>query len=562
MDNPGEQHQRADAEELVGKVQEDSSSYDLIQVQSQLKADYKAKRNGFVFVPGVTDLPLEDYFVDLSIIRRESRPTEVTLHELTTYTDLVTLEDNRKDQLTHILVGADVGLGKTTLINRLALDWASLPQDDNSNDVICFDKTQNPLDKFELVFAFDANKLQTHMNLIDAIHNQLLPGMSKSAIKAMLTAHGDKILYLFDGYDELKSHQNVLNSKHLNRGYVIVTTRLNMVDEFSSHYDRYVHVAIVGVVWKSRKTFINNFLNQADRRDHISKDAIDLWEHLNQSHLNQISCHPLMLATTCSIFKNRREIPLRMTTLYSQAIYDFAMHFYAKSIPIETCTEKEISEVDELILALGSPALKGLLYKETKLVFDKEDIDTIGRFQFVPTNAWLVVSCSVLCACIGLEVGLRLESLQLSLILAIVGFILGTILLSVKINHFFNITERGENIGLLKRVSNPGKTATKRAQYVFLHKTFQEFTAAKYWSSLVLINRAKFDYYLTHITRDNVVDVQYLIRFCCGLDSESASVILQHVGTNCEVDGHFIQTLLFEAETDSDELPNLQDILS
>ncbi|XP_072015830.1 uncharacterized protein [Amphiura filiformis] len=245
-----------DLREAVNKQNKDKvHSFELNQCQNQLKADYRDNRGFIGDLPGMRkEFRIEEFFVDLSLVQEEKRPTEVIQKKLVKYTDLLTLESRSKEILRHVLVRGEAGTGKTTLINRLAHQWATNPEEDGD------DETQDPLSKFDLVFALNIRHMKLGMNHVDCIQDHLLPDMSKEAIKNMLEVHADKCLFLLDGYDELKSQQQVLGSKLLHRSFVIVTTRPDKVDQFCDNYNGFVHVRLSGFSKKVEQILLLNIL--------------------------------------------------------------------------------------------------------------------------------------------------------------------------------------------------------------------------------------------------------------------------------------------------------------
>ncbi|XP_072047311.1 uncharacterized protein [Amphiura filiformis] len=538
-------------EDVDKQIKENVHPFDLTQCQYQLKAEYKTNRSDIGFLPGMPrEFPLEEFFVDLRLIQEEKRPTEVIQKELVQYTDLLTLESKSKKSIRHVLVRGDAGTGKTTLINRLAYQWADLPTKDADGE------SQDPLSKFDLVFALNIRRMQSGMNLADCIQDQLLPDMSKEAITNMLITHADKCLFLLDGYDELKSHQEVLSSKLLHRSFVIVTTRPDKVDKLCQHYNGFVHVMLTGFSDESREDFIIKYFTSTSN-ENSSEKADGLLKKVKNSYLNSLSFFPLLLAMMCHIFNTAGEIPVRMTALYRQVIDTFASQYYAKTSPLATLTETQHWKVDDVLLILGSTALNGLLIDDTKLIFDRQDLLKETRSQLSTRHLWIALLCSCLCGFIGLEFGLRIESSYLKLIFKIFGFLIGYLLV-----HFLfrddDIIKMADALGILTKVHSNQKEG---CQYSFLHKTFQEFAAAKYWSSLAVHDRSRFEYYLYQINAKNIKSMQYLLRFCCGLNYEAAEIILQHVVNKCDVDWQLPLTLLYEAETDSQIHPALHDIL-
>ena len=529
-------------------------TFDLIQCRDQLKGDYEDNRGGIGFLPGMPkEFPLEEFFVELSLVHEERRPTNVIQKNLIRYTDLLTLESRTGKRLRHVLVRGEAGTGKTTLIDRLAHQWAIMSDED---------LTQNPLSEFDLVFALNIRQIKSGMDLVDCIQNQLLTDMHKEAIQNMIVAHASRCLYLLDGYDELKVHQNVLGSKLLHRSFVIVTTRPDKVDQFCQDYNGFVHVKLSGFSDASKETFVRRYF-ASSANDQSKKDASDkvdrFLQKVQQSYLKSLSCFPLLLAMMCSIFYTTGELQMRMTALYAQVARVFATQYHAKVSKAKCLSNSQICDVDGIFLSLGSVALKGLLIDDKKLIFDRSDFDTESDLKMI--EFWIALSCGVVSAFVALEIGYMVDSLCLGFLLMIVLFLLGfnsTRFIVISTDSIINI---GEQRGILTKVYYNDKLLPATTQYSFLHRTFQEFSAAMYWSNLAASDPERFEYFLSQINTENVQGMQYLLRFCCGLSYEAARRIIHHVITKCDVDWRLPVTLLFEAETDSMIHPSLHDSL-
>ena len=114
----------------------------------------------------------------------------------------------------NILIQSVAGGGKSTLCNRLAYLWAN-----NSAEI-------QRLDNFNLVFLIKVNLIQPgDKSIYDYINNELLPDAHNICgdIKDL------KMLFIVDGYDELRGNKNVMEdllAKHVcPQSTVILTTR-------------------------------------------------------------------------------------------------------------------------------------------------------------------------------------------------------------------------------------------------------------------------------------------------------------------------------------------------
>ena len=78
------------------------------------------------------------------------------------------------------------------------------------------------------------------------------------------------------------------------------------------------------------------------------------------------------------------------------------------------------------------------------------------------------------------------------------------------------------DIGITTKERVRSKTSAVQ-HFTFIHKIFQEMCAAVYWVSL---DKQEFDGYLRRIDGNNIEDMEYLLRFCCGVRSRTALYIL------------------------------------
>ena len=81
-------------------------------------------------------------------------------------------------------------------------------------------------------------------------------------------------------------------------------------------------------------------------------------------------------------------------------------------------------------------------------------------------------------------------------------------------------------VGLL--VLDEGKLVGDRS-VSFIHKTFQEYCAATYLSTLIATNKDVFEFYLSKINHDNIIEMEYMLRFICGLSVDAAVAVVNHI---------------------------------
>ncbi|XP_038053374.1 uncharacterized protein LOC119725854 [Patiria miniata] len=85
--------------------------------------------------------------------------------------------------------------------------------------------------------------------------------------------------------------------------------------------------------------------------------------------------------------------------------------------------------------------------------------------------------------------------------------------------------------GFIQLESYTTSSFARKTIVTFLHKTFQEFSAAYFFAHLYDENKEEFHERLNQINPDNVRAMEYLLRFACGISSgsQATSLILEHV---------------------------------
>ena len=450
------------------------STYNLKQIQDELKESYRQKRSKLPFLPGVPDhcRSMKNLFVELEL----EEPVEgdrFRTRTLNSCGEVAHLKDKSGNRLNRILVKGNPGIGKTSLISKLAYDWASDPSKSKS--------------EYDLVLVIDLRKIKPGHGLLESVQDQLLTQVSLSDL-SVCTSPNHSVLWLFDGYDEAPTDfldgncgdlKDIWESSALLNHCVIVTTRPNKVTDFIQKYGKmgqYNHVRVTGfpekkmqVNYVSKHFSLNHFYQwllpllfmviprglgySVIQRSikYMFGQAIDLLLQLNNSpRVKQLSQFPLFLSMLCVVWEEKNELPKSVTSLYKDLIM-----YLAKFGDDKFQSETSLENVHQILLGTGEIALKGLF---------------IRQFEFSAT----------------------------------------------------------EDNEYLSDAYKLGVLVKEGAKLSFLHKTFQELCAAVFWASLAEDNEDKFKEYLKKIDTSNYEDMEYLLRLCCGADTKAASLILDH----------------------------------
>ena len=267
------------------------------------------------------------------------------------------------------------GGGKSTLVSKVALDWAC-------------EKSDEGFKSYDLLFALDLRAVEKGMSVMDAIHDQLLPDIPKSCIEA----NAKSTAFFLDGFDEgsnvLQHHewQDLFKNKWLQESLVIVTTRPHKIADFNK-FGVYPLVIIEGFSFAHAEKYIDRFFKStADHVDEPKRKAGLLVERIRESSLfNALSQIPIMLTMICLLWTAKEEMPETTTSLYQEALLFLATHKEAKYKGEYDRVDDDALQkrVNELILCVGDVALNGtfedrLIFKASEFTSNLDELCHLG----------------------------------------------------------------------------------------------------------------------------------------------------------------------------------------
>ena len=193
-------------------------------------------------------------------MKEEQTPAGSSQAGLNHYTDMLTENKNGLPS-NRILLQGQTGIGKSTFVKKLAMDWAEL--DENR----LTDEQRAILKKFELAVIIDLKKVSKYQNLRDIISASHIFADEDTAMKdgllSYITHNQDKVLLVFDGYDEYRFGSNseifeIFKGNKLRNCCVLITTRISKADELKEFKD--VHAEITGFSGEDSHSFMVRML--------------------------------------------------------------------------------------------------------------------------------------------------------------------------------------------------------------------------------------------------------------------------------------------------------------
>ncbi|NXP15505.1 NLRC4 protein, partial [Thinocorus orbignyianus] len=285
----------------------------------------------------------------------------------TAYTDILLwkkdIHNSRKGQLTlnvlleelknPCIIEGEAGKGKTTLLKRIAVLWAS--------------ENCSALKKFQLVFFISLTS--TRGGIYETLCDQLLfeqYPIRKQDFMKMLLAQRHRVLFLLDGYDEFKPPncpeiEAMIKENHKFKNTVIISTRTESI-----HKIRQVGslIAEIGdLSEESCKKLIRNVLT--------NKLADGLLNQLKEAtSMKNLMKTPLFVIIACAIQMGESNFHPSTQTLLFSTLYDLM-------VEKNRYKTKEITE-SHIMLSInhcGDLALDGIF--DQRFDFQSEDLADI-----------------------------------------------------------------------------------------------------------------------------------------------------------------------------------------
>ena len=383
-------------------------TFDLKACRSKLADYYKRTATVPTSVwSSICQVKLEKIYTRLSWVKKEQTPTGTSQSKLTDYGELFTADENGVVPK-RILAQGETGIGKTTFVKKLALDWAKLNEDkDVVNEEMAApskcgggektsredhvsvsqaessqtrkqdDRRDGRIDsfkKFQLIIVVPlkyVSKCQTFREVLSC--SRLIPRDEESLMDDLFTYvcnNQEKVLLVFDGYDEYRTgsvaeaqfgpritspiceifHRNVL------RGCtVLVTTRCSRADELQGSADK--HAVITGFDEEDKLDLMSKVLDNSSK-------ATELDLFLRKKEVSDLARVPLLNLFFCLLFKqekeNLMELGKRKTPLY-RAIIRYILQYSNKRLSPAKVSKVKEEDYREILAEIGKVALESLL---------------------------------------------------------------------------------------------------------------------------------------------------------------------------------------------------------
>ena len=295
---------------------------------------------------------IREIYTRLSLVKEKQTPAGRRHFELNLYSDLFPEDTDVGIIPKRILVQGKTGIGKSTFIKKLLVDWVDVEKKTSDEETAV-------LKNFELVVAVNLKEVSKCQSFRDVIR---LSGVFAKEDKYMteglvdyITNNQEKVLLIFDGYDEYRCGRNseiydIFMGNCLRECCVLITTRISKADELSGSED--LSVEITGFQGPDRRDFMERFF----RKEEVFK----LENILRERKLLELAKVPLLLLFFCTLWKEgkRKQFPETKTKLYMGIIQFILNHSHRKQSPPQYV---EVQSFKVVLSEIGKIALQCLL---------------------------------------------------------------------------------------------------------------------------------------------------------------------------------------------------------
>ncbi|CAH1252523.1 NLRP12 [Branchiostoma lanceolatum] len=444
----------------VGAAGTESSSMTEV-FQKSIKEYYEVKLSQFnpLIWNDSFRLDLSDIFTQLELIQTQTGKQRTELKSLD---DLFNPKDTGLTTAPRcILIEGEAGGGKTTFLSKEALDAIS-------------QKTELGR-RHDIVLLIRLREVREGETIEEMVWDQCVPktteGIYVQSIRAILQRNESRVLFLLDGYDELRPEARaagqaipkLLSGRKYPNSTIVITSRPSAGVQQYTRPDCHVHIK--GFSHRHVENYMLQYFTAVGKQELTNTLA----EHVKDNNLlNTLIYTPIFLMLVCLLWEDDQEMmstgAILMTGLYNNLL-TCLVRKYCKREGVDMPIEGLPVEVAESLQQLGKLALEALLRNETLI-----DLTEVKR-----------------------------ENVDWELLLK-----LGVVSLEVSSSRLH-----------------------PRRQLNFSHKTMQEFLAGRYIAH-ALINQDIVELLqLTSISK--VLELSNLLQFTCGCDSQAAQAVMEEL---------------------------------
>ena len=304
-----------------------------------------------------THVTIHDIYTRLTWVRKIHNATGPLQTKLEHYTDV--LKETKTGVLPkRILVQGNAGIGKSTFVKKLAVDWAELDTTDPHTEA---------LRKYELLLVVKLREISHCGSVREIIRcSRILPNDAPALTDCLLNfvfKNQEKVLFVLDGYDEYSGGREsvifeIFQRDQLRDCCVLMTSRPSQAEDLQEFAD--VHAEITGFCEEDILKFMRTMLGG-------EKEAHDLQSCLKKKEVFNTASTPLLLLFYCILWKKGKHESFRgtRTELYLSIVQCLLDYGHGRS---PAGSRRKVDDYKEMLADLGKVALEALLKDD--LVFE------------------------------------------------------------------------------------------------------------------------------------------------------------------------------------------------
>ena len=311
-------------------------------------------------------------YINLTMLKEEEDdPSYSTLLRDGSY-DSITLaealdEDNQKERKVILILGGP-GMGKSILAINICKQWAE----------------GNLLQKYDAVILLilrdkEIQGAKTYKDLLQILDDDLRDSVYKEIVKC----NGEKICFIYEGYDELPYHLQrapVFTKliEKLHKCTLVYTSRPEAY--YRMPYRCCKVIKINGFDEESVDKYISEAFKKYKNGEEMAQ-KLKTQVHSNPV-IRSILHIPINVAIVCLIFFHHSTLPKTLTELYTLLCLRLILRYIVTRTPNEGQVEKLLSldnlptGVSDQFLQLCHVAYKGM--ENEKIIFSSQDLTEIG----------------------------------------------------------------------------------------------------------------------------------------------------------------------------------------
>ena len=354
-------------------------------LSEQLKESYREHDSHFPLIGSPARFPIKTVFTQLCIVstsKKKKKQNELDtgpqeIKKLIMVSDLFENQDNKP--IKNILVLGKAGVGKSGLCQKMAYDWAEEGLFENKFSLVYHLKLRD-LNSIIQKCPYTNNSPERWMSRI--VSEMIYSGAHVEEIVKELKSHPEKILLIFDGWDEASGAARQALQKYFltSKTHCLFTSRPNDIPQIPGRFN--LVVENIGFDQTQIVKYTNQFFA-------LTKcESGDAFLAMLRTHSNLLSMAqtPMLLQILCDLWqKGEREFPQTVSSLISKSAYVlFEWEQKKKGLETERKGQQENSALHEV---LGKIALKGLESGGSNI--SQEHVDPV-LFQKLMTTGLLL----------------------------------------------------------------------------------------------------------------------------------------------------------------------------